>query len=96
MKLPKKDEKPGKSQQVIEARTMKLEKLNVNDYSFESLEKTRIDLTELTKAFLRMEIPEHTYRAAVYGINSVTKLLLHSKIESLEKRLQSIERGRKL
>ena len=99
MEVPKngKDGKNNpKTQEKTETRKMKLEKFIVKDYSFDSLENTRRDLTELTKAFLRMEIPEHTYRAVVYGVNSVTKLLLHSKVEQLEKRIQDIEKGRKL
>ncbi len=85
-----------KTQEKAETRTRKLEKLDVSGYSFDSLEKTRLDLTELTKAFLRMEITETHFRAAVYALNSITKLLVHEKIGNLERRIQDIEKGRKL
>jgi hypothetical protein len=85
-----------KTQEKVETRTRKIEKLNVNDYSFESLEKTRLDLVKLTQAFIRQELPEHSYRALIYGINSVTKLLIHEKISALEERIKGLEKGRKI
>ena len=84
-----------KGKQKTETRTTKLEKLDVSNYSFDSLEKTRQDLTDLTKAFLRMEITETHFRAAVYAMNSITKLLVHEKVEKLEARLAALEKARK-
>lgn len=85
----------GKRQEKTETRGRKPKKLDDIDLSFESLEKTRADLTKLTIAFLNMEIPEHTYRAAVYGVNSITKLLAAEKMKALEDRIHELERGRK-
>ncbi|OHE64142.1 MAG: hypothetical protein A2001_11105 [Treponema sp. GWC1_61_84] len=71
-------------------------KLHETNYTFNSLEETRLNLADLTKAFLDQEITERHYRAAVYGVNSIVKLLIHEKISALEDRIKGLERGRKV
>lgn len=88
-------ENTEKEQQKPETRGRKPKKLAEINYTFDSLENTRKDLTRLTISFLNQEITEHAYRAAVYGINSVTKLLIHEKVEGLEQRIKEIEKARK-
>jgi hypothetical protein len=85
-----------KTQEKAETSGRKPKKLHDTNYTFNSLEETRLNLSALTRAFLEQEITERHYRAAVYGVNSITKLLIHEKITALEERIKGLEKSRKL
>ena len=58
----------------------------------DTLERTRQDVADLTRAFLAGDVNDQTYRATIYGINSITKLLVHAKAGELEKRILKLEK----
>jgi hypothetical protein len=96
MKNIKNSENLVKSQEKLETRGRKPKKLHDTNYTFNSLEETRLNLAAITKAFLEQEITERHYRACVYGVNSIVKLLIHEKISALEERIKGLEKGRKI
>ena len=63
------------------------------ELSLDTLERTRIDLAEVTKAYMAGEIADTPFRAFVYACNSITKLLVHAKAKELETRIKALERS---
>jgi len=62
---------------------------------FDTLQETREALAKITIQYINKEISEHTYRAFVYGVNGLCKLLMHEKLDKYDKRLADLEKARK-
>jgi hypothetical protein len=68
---------------------------NCENFQFNSLQETREALAKITMQYINKEISEHTYRAFVYGVNGLCKLLMHEKLDKYDKRLAELEKVRK-
>jgi hypothetical protein len=65
------------------------------NFQFNTLQETREALAKITMQYINKEISEHTYRAFVYGVNGLCKLLMHEKLDKYDKRLAELEKARK-
>jgi hypothetical protein len=64
------------------------------NFQFNTLQETREALAKITMQYINKEISEHTYRAFVYGVNGLCKLLMHEKLDKYDKRLAELEKAR--
>jgi len=63
------------------------------DLKLDTIETTRADLAEVTRRYMRGEIGDTPFRAFVYSVNSITKLIHAAKVTEIEKRLAALEKS---